>query len=99
MRAWLRAALAPVQGDLSGAYLFGSVLDLNAHPADVDLVLVAIDGAGEPGWRRVRTLRTAIAPAFTRAFGLPLSGMVLTPSEWREIDGTIVREREPLLGN
>ncbi|QJU60258.1 hypothetical protein HL653_23225 [Sphingomonas sp. AP4-R1] len=99
MRAWLRDALAPVRGDLSAAYLFGSVLHPDAHPADVDLVLVAIDGAGAPGWRRVRALRTAIAPAFKRAFGLPLSGMVLTPSEWREVDGTIVREREPLLGD
>lgn len=95
MRVWLRE----IQSDLSGAYLSGSVLDLAAHLADVDLVLVAIDDAGEPGSHRARTLRTAIAPASNRALGLPLSGMVEILSEKREIDCMIVRERKSLLSH
>ncbi|TXI87187.1 MAG: hypothetical protein E6Q40_05350 [Cupriavidus sp.] len=96
MREWLRLALAPIRGDLAEAFLFGSILETDRRPNDVDLALVAIEGAGQPAWRRVRDRRTEIAPGFREIFGLPLSAMVLTPSEWRELDGKIVRVREAL---
>jgi len=38
---------------------------------------------------------TLISP-FLEKFGIPLSIIVLTISEWRELDGTIIRERETL---
>lgn len=96
MRQWLRLALAPIRGDLAEAVLFGSILETDRQPNDVDLALVAVDDAGQPAWRRVRDLRSAITPGFLETFGLPLSAMVLTPSEWLELDGRIIRRREAL---
>jgi predicted nucleotidyltransferase len=96
LREWLRIALAPIRGDLAEAVLFGSILETDRRPNDVDLALVAVDGAGQPAWRRVRDLRSAVAPGFLEIFALPLSVMVLTPAEWRELDGMIVRGREAL---
>jgi predicted nucleotidyltransferase len=96
VRDWLRQQLAPHRRLISKVYLFGSVLDLTRSPRDIDLVIVTADGAGGSEWQQVRAARDAMISPFQEEFGLPLSAMILTPPEWREIDGVIVREREAL---
>lgn len=97
MREWLRSALGTAGKDVAEAYLFGSVLEPGRAPNDIDLAVVTADGAGEPAWRRVRAWREDVTPRFRKQFGLPLSVLIATPSEWRELDGTVIRKREPLL--
>lgn len=94
MKDWLREAIASAGTDIRVAYLFGSVLNPARTPRDIDLVVVTADGAGTMVWRRVRLWRNDIESQFTCKFDVPLSVLVATPSEWRELDGTIVRERE-----
>jgi predicted nucleotidyltransferase len=96
LRDWLRHKFGPYHRFIIGAYLFGSMLDPTRSPRDIDLVLVTVGNAGEPEWQQVRSVRDVIAPLFEAEFGLPLSAMVLTLAEWREIDGVIVGERESL---
>lgn len=97
MRDWLRNAIELSGGDILKAYLFGSILDQQSSPGDIDLVIVTADGAGGLAWRRVRDWRDSVALRFQVQFDLPLSILIATPSEWNEIDGTVVRRREPLL--
>lgn len=97
MRAWLSGRLRD-QPSLGAAYQFGSSLDPATTPNDIDLVLVSTDGAGEPAWRDSLALAAELRVAFHLAFRIRLSVMVLTPSEWDEVDGVIVRERRSLLG-
>lgn len=96
--AWLRARLG---GETSTfvrvAFQFGSSLDPATQPNDIDVVLVAVDGAGRRGWRRALNLAAVLKTEFAAVFEVPLSIMVLTPSEWGELDGVVVRERRELL--
>jgi predicted nucleotidyltransferase len=94
---WIRNELQVVEDALFKAYLFGSALDASRIPRDVDVVFVTTDGAGESKWQLVRVWRDDITPRFLAEFGIPLSAMVVTPSEWIEIDNVIVRERLSLL--
>ncbi len=96
--AWLRARLSGEDSTfLQAAFQFGSSLDPAAHPNDIDVVLVAVDGAGQPGWRTALGAAGVLKAAFATVFEVPLSVMVLTPSEWNELDGVVVRERRELL--
>jgi len=97
LRDWLRNAIELTGGDILEAYLFGSILDRQRSAGDVDLVVVTADGAGGVAWRRVRDWRDSAALRFQAQFDLPLSILIATPSEWNEIDGTVVRHREQLL--
>ena len=94
---WLSALLRAHAPRLYAAYQFGSSVDPAARPNDIDLALVSVDGAGEPGWQDTLALAAELRAAFGLAFLIPLSIMVLTPSEWAEVDGVIVRERKRLL--
>jgi predicted nucleotidyltransferase len=94
--AWLSVRLHH-NSSLHAAYQFGSSLSPAARPNDIDLVLVSVDGAGEPAWRDALALASELRVAFPLVFRIPLSAMVLTPSEWDELDGVIVRERRSLL--
>lgn len=96
MRKWLRKALDRAGGDIAEAYLFGSVLDPTREPNDIDLVVVSADGADGPAWHRVRKWREDVGARFFACFGVPLSVLIATPSEWRELDGTVIRKRELL---
>jgi predicted nucleotidyltransferase len=95
--SWLSGRLRAHASRLYAAYQFGSSLDPAARPNDIDLALVSLDGAGEPRWRDTLILAAELRAAFWLAFHIPLSIMVLTPSEWAEVDGVIVRERRRLL--
>ena len=95
--AWLSARLRD-HPSLRAAYQFGSSLDPAARPNDIDLVLVSVDGAGGPAWRCTLALAAELRVAFRLVFRPPLSVMVLTPAEWDELNGVIVRERRSLLG-
>lgn len=97
IRAWLSARLRAQAPELYAAYQFGSSLHPDARPNDIDLALVSVDGADEPRWRETLALAAELRAAFGLAFHIPLSVMVLTPSEWAEVDGVIVRERRRLL--
>lgn len=96
MKDWLRRELAPYRSSIAYSCFFGSILDQTLTPRDIDIVLVTNDAAGHSSWHSVRKARDAIELPFYETFGLPLSAMVLTPSEWKELDGIIVRERESL---
>lgn len=97
MRDWLREAISAAGTDVAEAYLFGSMLDPAREPRDADIVVVTADGAGRPAWRRVRLWREQVVGPFHARFNLPLSVIVATPSEWRELDGTLIRKRERLV--
>ena len=84
-------------GHLQAAFLFGSAINVLAAPRDIDIVLVTKDAAGEKGWHAIRKWRDRLAIDFEKRFNLPMSAMVVTPSEWAEIDGVVVREREALI--
>jgi predicted nucleotidyltransferase len=92
---WLRHRLIKTRG-VVGAYIFGSSLTIKT-PRDVDLCIVTGAKVGSDEWHQVRKARDSIAEEFRRAFGLPLSVMLVTPSEWREVDGGVVRDRRPLI--
>jgi len=93
MRAWLQSELDKFRTDITAAYLFGSSIFPDQKPRDVDLVVITMDGAGKPSWQRVIAYMGNLKTRFDATFRLPLSIMVVTPSEWREIDGIVVRER------
>ncbi|MEJ5118734.1 hypothetical protein WH158_15095 [Gluconobacter cerinus] len=97
MTVWLRAAMAGATANLQTAFLFGSAIDAKAVARDIDIVLVTKEGAGEKGWHAIRDWRDRLAVDFEERFHMPLSAMVVTPSEWAEIDGVVVREREVLI--
>lgn len=89
--------MAEAKANLQAAYLFGSAVDARAAPRDIDIVLVTKDAAGEKGWHAIRRWRDHLAMDFEEWFNLPLSAMVVTPSEWAEIDGAVVRRRKVLV--
>lgn len=97
MIPWLKGQLREIEVSLGGAFLFGSALQGIGSARDVDIVLVTADAAGGDEWGRVRSFRNALVPRFEDTFNIPLSVLVLTPSEWLEIDGSVVRERARLL--
>jgi predicted nucleotidyltransferase len=90
---WLRQDMQKVQVDIAAAYLFGSSVRAQSDPRDVDLVIVTVGEADGASWHRAITYRDALTERFRRVFSLPLSAMVVTRSEWKELDGTVVRER------
>jgi predicted nucleotidyltransferase len=96
MRDWLRVRLESVQTDILFAYIYGSSLRSDTDPRDVDIILVTMFEAGSASWERVRAFSRPLRQEFIKAFGLPLSLMIATPSEWSEIDGVVVRERADL---
>ena len=96
MITWLRAAMSCSSEHLRAAYLFGSVLDPKRKPRDVDVVLVTVDRAGRPGWLNIRRWRDHLAQEFEDRFHIPLSAMVVTPSEWAEIESVVIGQRESL---
>lgn len=83
--------------NLQAAFLFGSAINTSAAPRDIDIVLVTKDAAGEKGWHVIREWRDCLKVDFEKRFNMPLSPMVVTPSEWAEIDGVVVRERKTLI--
>lgn len=92
---WLRHRLLITRGVVA-ACIFGSSLT-SKTPRDVDLCIVTDAKVGSDEWHQVRKARDSIIEEFRRAFGLPLSVMLVTPSEWREVDGVVVRDRRPLI--
>lgn len=97
MKYWLRSETVKVSEDLFAAYIFGSILNQNKLPRDVDVVFVSIDGVDMPGWCRIRAWRDRLSSRFSARFGYVLSAMVVTPFEWEEINNVVVRERETLI--
>ena len=83
--------------NLQAEFLSGSAIDARAAPRDIDIVLVTKDAAGEKGWHAILEWRDRLAIDFQERFNLPLSAMVVTPSEWAEIDGVVVRGRKALI--
>jgi len=96
MRNWLSLRLTVVRDDILCAYLYGSALRSSSEPRDVDIIVVARSEAESASWERVRLLSEGLRPEFFKTFGLPLSVIIATPSEWSEIDGVVVRERATL---
>jgi predicted nucleotidyltransferase len=83
--------------DIVAAYLFGSSIRPKQNPRDVDLIIVAMGKSGSISWRRAIAYRNSLKDRFIAAFGTPLSAMVVTPSEWLELDGSVVRQRLSIL--
>jgi predicted nucleotidyltransferase len=97
MKDWIGRDIQEAQVDLVAAYLFGSAIHPRALARDVDVVLVASGNAGEPPWQRAIAYRDALKARFDAVFQLPLSAMVVTLSEWGELDGVVVRDRMSIL--
>lgn len=97
MKDWLLSDIQEARLDIVAAYLFGSSILADRNPRDVDLVIVSVDEAGKPSWRRAIAYRDSLNERFREVFKLRLSAMVVTPSEWSELDGIVVRERESIL--
>ena len=93
MRKWLRCRLAEIRSDIVYAYLYGSIVDPNTKPRDIDVVIVTCERSGSGSWNRTRAFSKELRREFVDTFRLPLSVMIVTKSEWNEVDGTIVRER------
>ena len=85
--------LALLGTNIAEAYLFGSCLNPEQHFRDVDMVVVSLARAGTANWKTVRSFCATLADDFSSTFGVPLSIMIVTQSEWLEVDGSIVRER------
>lgn len=97
MKCWLRQKIKIIKKDVRDAFIFGSSITDGAVPSDVDVVVVAEGTVGTYSWWSVRAFREDVRSDFQSVFGLRLSMMVVTPSEWKQIDGSIVRERVSLL--
>lgn len=93
MKNWLLDDMRGIRTDIAAAYLFGSAICSNRKPHDVDLVIISQGTSSEPSWLRVAEYRDSMVERFKDTFQLPLSAMVVTPSEWSEFDGVIVRDR------
>jgi predicted nucleotidyltransferase len=97
MKDWLSLRLESVRTDVLGAYLYGFALRPSSTPRDVDVVIVTKSGPACPSWERVRVFRNYLTEEFVGIFSLPLSVMIVTQSEWSEIDGVVVREKVALV--
>lgn len=96
MKDWLSLHLESVRADILCAYLYGSAMRPNSDPRDVDIIVVTRSEAASPCWERIRGFCEHLRREFVETFGLPLSVMIATQSEWSEIDGVVVRERVAL---
>jgi predicted nucleotidyltransferase len=96
MRDWLSLRLESIRADILCAYLYGSALRSNSQPRDVDIIVITRSAAASASWERARAFCEHLRREFIETFGLPLSVMIATPSEWAEIDGVVVRERAAL---
>ena len=96
MKNWLSLRLECTRADILCAYLYGSALRSNGEPRDVDIVVVTRSQAGSASWEWVRAFCEHLKREFVETFGLPLSVMIATQSEWSEIDGVVIRERATL---
>jgi predicted nucleotidyltransferase len=93
MRDWLSLSIEAIRTDIMCAYLYGSALRPESNPRDVDIIIVTRSGAGSATWIRVRSFCENLSQNFVETFGLPLSVMIATPTEWPEIEEVVVRER------
>jgi predicted nucleotidyltransferase len=96
MRSWLSFRFESVQADILCAFLYGSALRPKSEPRDVDIVVITRCVAESASWVRVRAFCEHLKRDFIQVFGLPLSVMIATQSEWPELDGVVVRERVTL---
>lgn len=93
MEQWLSRQLDRERSNIHCAFLFGSILNVQRPPRDVDIVVVAEGGVDSASWLALRKLRDEVVPVFKALHGLPLSMMIVTRGEWREVDGVVVRGR------
>lgn len=96
---WLSAALQPEHPALALAAVFGSVARGAVNPRDCDILIVSAGFATSPEWYRLRSCTRHLKSAFLAEFGLPLSVILLTGSEYdaeREFV-SVLGPRVPLL--
>lgn len=94
MNEWLRERISRLSGRIDFACLFGSYVNGNKNPNDIDMVLVASSGVGSEEWLFAIKESKLISAEFISEFSIPLSTMVLSPQEWLQVDGIVVRERD-----
>jgi predicted nucleotidyltransferase len=96
MREWLRQVLSK-ESSIGEAYVFGSVMRGEDSPKDFDMVLISVGSIESEEWAQVRAFRDIIRSSFQQQFGLPLSILIASPSEWRSLKRTVCLHREALL--
>lgn len=97
MKEWLIRQLKERRCDIVAAYLFGSSIKPDSTPGDIDLIVITTGDAGTTAWLRTVAWGRSLKAEFFKKFGMPLSLMVVTVSEWRQLDGVVVRKRLKLL--
>jgi hypothetical protein len=94
---WIRQAFCEVSSDIYAVYLFGSELIVDSTPSDTDLFVITKGNAGSSPWLRARRFCEQVRESFTREFGIPLSIILTTQSEWAEFGRNFVTEKRRLL--
>lgn len=79
---WLAARLSPLQPDVCGLYLFGSVLVGSDTPGDCDIVVVTgCDPDGKP-WANLKSHLVRLESEFMATFRVPLAVVFMTAAEY-----------------
>jgi predicted nucleotidyltransferase len=87
---WLASAFVPVSSTLLHAAVFGSVAAGSSHPGDCDVVLVSAADPDSDNWHALRASIVLLRSDFLQYFGIPLSIVLLTTSEWEETKGFFI---------
>lgn len=87
VEAWLAAAVQGLQPTIVKAQLFGSILDPEATPSDVDILLVF------EGWD-VRNPCSLLKRQFEERFGHPLHIQMFHGSQTEDLEAFLMRAGE-----
>ena len=79
---WLSSMLAQYADSIERLFIFGSVARRCETPSDCDVAIVLTVSPSGQESRSIRLLKGALRTDFEKAFGLPLSLMLLTSSEF-----------------
>jgi RPA family protein len=84
--AWLKDKVQPLNGSISRAAIFGSLVRNSVDPGDCDLLLVGISDPETEPWEYTRQYVREMSGQFLRIFRIPLSVVLLTYGEWEELE-------------
>lgn len=83
--AWLKARIQEHGSLIGEASIFGSMAIGSPKPSDCDLLVIAAHSHESFEWRALQTAVDGWKSAFQGEFGLPLSVVLLTPREKKEL--------------
>src|SRR5690606_31017723 len=86
--SWLYQNLTARKSLVSEAIVFGSMAEGVLNPSDCDLLIVSRTEHSTEQWRELRGEISLWKEAFLATFGIPLSVVLLTPTERNELAGS-----------